>query len=1117
MSPTSTSLLPEPSTMTRRALPLLLALLFALPATLPSGVSAQDGAPDIRDIRPVVMLLVDTSGSMERTVGGPDAPWPVCTGSPSIPGSEMNRWAFFAEALTGSFDDYYCTAEPRTSLAFYGEPDFDYYAPYHALPGREQSFSGTIQQANDGILDVYLDRIKFGLMTFDSVYTFADVGSPLLTMAAYNARLGDEDDAPGGFSFGPARELRYDNCADTFMVNAGARRTPTNPASPHTGALISVGSESDDPELINELIQETVLSTRPHGGTPTAAMLEDLGFYLTTHPDVAPGSDPYADCRPTFALVLTDGAPDADFRDGRYDCEAVDGCPYPTADEAAADLCELNISSGACEGEVDGVFVVAFDVSDTGVVAQLNDIARRGGTDEALFANDRAQLLERLGEVLDRAAPGTTTRATPLFVTAGGGLAGTGPAAQYEFNAGFQIGGTDEPWRGILERTRFQCNGLLVEEQEIEDRDRFHVALDNQCASQSRTLLTVLTEDPADMGGNLVGDSTPLINSELEGTVRGLQLVELDESNTNLTPSYFGLAESDTAGRSDLLAWLAGAPGTVREDRCLGDIYHSSPVAVTAPRTDIADEAYNQFRRRVEVAGRPTVVYVGTNDGLLHAFAAEDFTRPDGSDVTEGTELWAFMPPVLMGKLQSAASSHQFMLDGTAVVRDVFFGRLADGTVPTGDAYHTVMIMGFRAGAPGYFAMDVTDPLNPEFLWQITGESGVELGPSYGQPAMAQVLVELNLTLQERAVAILPGGGGNLDEAAELSSPTGCTPSGAGAPAITTNTAETRQRFRCWEDQGRLLYFIDIETGELIRELGADVFNAPLVGSVSVYPGDIGTVAERAFLTDSDGVIWRVDFSSADADTWEATPFHDIFFDAGPRDGQPALPAPLITTDSDGQLVVLQATGDIDRLDGVAPNRVVSLTEARDFDETGQVFYSTALNWEIRLQESEQVTGALELFEGTVYFASFWAGADPGNACNVGESRIWGVAFREDGGSAPAPYLNPTGRFPAPRFEGISGDLTDHFRGPFSDQLILGVGVTQRPSCVEGSEVEDPYIGPTYQVTDTGGGTFQLRALVSSGSRAASIDGSEVASITEILPSPASYSSVQGFAGRVDF
>lgn len=1086
---------------------------LALALSLSGLASAQETTdPDIRNIRPAVMLLVDTSGSMERMSSAEGGGLPICSGT--VTGTnERNRWTTVLEALTGSWpaSEFMCQAVSRNTAGFVGEPDYQYFHPYHRPP--------STGQLNDGVLDVYLDRVKFGLMTFDNTYTFRDapeyVNEQLVPRTTFLSRLIDNASRPGEYSYGDPRPLTFPGCVTTFMVDTGAR----NENAP-MGAMVSIGTETDDPLAINQRIQDVLLGVRPYGATPTSSLLHDFRYYVQNHPDVTT-ADPFAGCRGRYALLLTDGQPDPEFRDDRFNCAASGGCPYDRAATIASDLCRYNPTSELCEGAVDGVFVVAFD---TDALGELNEIAALGGTRTALVAGNREELLRRINEVLDRAAPGTTTRTRPAFVTGGSGFS-TGIAPQLEFNAGFRVGEGGRPWTGVLERTRHMCNAEMVSEPEPpSDRVQFHEVLNAR--SEPRTLYTVLTEDPRDLQGNLIGtqaQAVPLGATTPAGAVKEMRLVSFD--TTHVTPAHLGLSgvSSDDLNmrRDRIVRWVHGTTPD-REGARMGDIYHSSPVAVGPPMLDIADESFNLFRRRPEVANRPTIVYVGTNDGVLHAFVAEDWEDPESGDrLDAGHELWGFIPPVLLPKLDAATSSHQIMVDGTPIVKDIFYRRLPTDA-PSPDIYHTVLVMGFRAGAPGYFALDVTDPFKPEFLWQFVGDqsggtSSTPFGYSYGRPAIGQVLVDVNGALQERAIALLPGGSGELDdERVRETGPVGCPAQGVGQPPVTGGTTNARSRQRCWSRRGRILTWVDIVTGEVIRSFDADVFGAPLTGGVALYPGDVGSVAERAFLTDADGVVWAVDFSKRRPTDWEVRQLHDIFWDQSGTAGQPAYDPPVVSVDSQGNLVVLIATGDIDRLDSSAANRVVSLLEKRTLTTDG-ASYSTELNWEVRLRAGEQVTGQLELFEGTVYFASFESASDPSNMCAMGQSRIWGVDYFNAGSRPPAGYADVANAFPMPRFGEIdpdTGEYEDHFMGPFDNQLVLGVGVTQRPTCIEGGTESDPYINQRYRVDRVGGGTFELSAQVSGGSRGT--DGS-VATINVQLPTPQSFTTVTGFAGRVDY
>ena len=153
---------------------LRIVLACSLLASLGIGVDASAQDPDIRNIRPHVMLLVDTSGSMERK---PDClcTTPACLECLPVCGAgtyEQNRWSVVAQALTGEFTPYECNADVRIGGIYSGEYDEGYFLPHIQLPQEIPTWVGT--QSGNGVLDVYLERIKFGLMTFDSVGTLSD-------------------------------------------------------------------------------------------------------------------------------------------------------------------------------------------------------------------------------------------------------------------------------------------------------------------------------------------------------------------------------------------------------------------------------------------------------------------------------------------------------------------------------------------------------------------------------------------------------------------------------------------------------------------------------------------------------------------------------------------------------------------------------------------------------------------------------------------------------------------------------------------------------------------------------------------------------------------------------
>lgn len=168
-----------------------------------------------------------------------------------------------------------------------------------------------------------------------------------------------------------------------------------------------------------------------------------------------------------------------------------------------------------------------------------------------------------------------------------------------------------------------------------------------------------------------------------------------------------------------MVSFLRGQPVTEFRMRIgiLGDIVNSSPVYVAEPRFNYTDSKYDDFRTAQKSRGK--TLYVGANDGMLHAFNAVD-----------GTERWAYVPRLVMPNLyrlgeRNYGDKHFYTVDATPVVGDVF-----DGT-----NWRTILVAGLNGGGKGYFALDVTDPSEPKALWEFTNGN---LGFSYGNPVITK-------------------------------------------------------------------------------------------------------------------------------------------------------------------------------------------------------------------------------------------------------------------------------------------------------------------------------------------------------------------------------------------
>ncbi len=281
----------------------------------------------------------------------------------------------------------------------------------------------------------------------------------------------------------------------------------------------------------------------------------------------------------------------------------------------------------------------------------------------------------------------------------------------------------------------------------------------------------------------------------------------------------------------------------------LGDIINSSSKLVRGPSSSYNDEnfpvnspeadaaingmGYEKFKSTYQE--RTNVIYVGANDGMLHAFNADIGSGNDGD------EIWAFIPSKAaenLNELPKPDYEHRSYVDATPEVRDAFInGR-----------WRTILISGQRYGGQGFFALDVTngDATQPTFLWEFTDENDPDLGYTYGEAVIARV------KSGNRWVALLPNGYNSSVEDDDTGSGTA------------------------------VLYVVDLASGSIIRKFNTGVGSAgqpngmatPVVSDIwnneTQQPG-IDHVAEFAYAGDLYGNLWRFDLQDENPANWTMT------------------------------------------------------------------------------------------------------------------------------------------------------------------------------------------------------------------------------------------------------
>lgn len=227
-------------------------------------------------------------------------------------------------------------------------------------------------------------------------------------------------------------------------------------------------------------------------------------------------------------------------------------------------------------------------------------------------------------------------------------------------------------------------------------------------------------------------------------------------------------AEQKSALGSDLsnkIAYLRGnrtlENGTYRKrSHLLGDIVNSKLMAVGPPSQkfwDIHNPGYSQFQRAR--SNRPTIVYAGSNDGMLHAFDGTVPAASGGSCASSlsgsvcGKELFAYIPGMIYGDSSSGTQAgllsrlnsnfvHRYLVDATPVYGDVDFKNTV-GASGTGSDWRSILVGGLGKGGKGYYAIDITNPADwvseaavaGKVLWEFTDS---DMGYSFGDPIIAK-------------------------------------------------------------------------------------------------------------------------------------------------------------------------------------------------------------------------------------------------------------------------------------------------------------------------------------------------------------------------------------------
>lgn len=290
----------------------------------------------------------------------------------------------------------------------------------------------------------------------------------------------------------------------------------------------------------------------------------------------------------------------------------------------------------------------------------------------------------------------------------------------------------------------------------------------------------------------------------------------------------------------------------------MGDVINSAPVYVGVPASGWPDKdgfgidgnRYSDFKNRTLANGgaedRTPVIYVGSNDGMLHGFNALASSALGG-----GKELMAYIPAKLFsssaGKglhfLTDPNYVHNNYVDLTPVAQDIYIDPNASGTKD----WLTMLVGGLRGGGRGIFALDVTNPAAfsetvpapaNTVLWEFTNDDDDDMGYITSTPI---------ITLMENGkwAVIFGNGYGSSNGLAKLF----ILFAEEGVDGTWTSSSD----------------YVEVSTG--VGSLVAGNENG--LSGVSVADMDGNGKADRVYAGDLQGNMWAFNLSSSNTNSWK--------------------------------------------------------------------------------------------------------------------------------------------------------------------------------------------------------------------------------------------------------
>lgn len=836
----------------------------------------------LRDVKPNILFIIDTSGSMTGLVQAQRPPY-----DPSVTyaGNCAAGSIYWAESGTGNVNPPDCDSTQR------------FTATSNRCVAASTGLASLAGTWTGGLLQYDSDAARWVRLTDTALPNIVECRADSGIHGADETsalRYAQDGDSGAPWSAAAAREISWGTAPAYTLYSANwlnwnyAPPTPTNLSRLQTVQAVAtslVGSIDDvnlglmrfsgnaeggmvihavtDITTARQSIIDQINALNADGQTPLAETMYEAGQYFagravdygldsvsddngTPLPSVPASRDlqdssryqsPIAyQCQRNFAILLTDGEPTNDTGANglipalpNYASLVGGGCSGTGDGACLPDMADYlhkaDLSPNLPGQQNVTTYTVGFGPEVAGSTLLAETAARGGG--EAYSANDVGNLTTTLQAIVGNILQTSSTFTSPsVSVNAFNRTETLNDLYISVFSPESTV-----HWPGNLKKYGFR-NGRIVDATGSDAVDPatgfFRQGTQSiwSAASDGANVEAggAVSRLPAETDRRMYTYVESLANRDL--TVAGNRF---ERANATLTPQLLGLSGA-VPTREQLIDWARGVDvqdedtdgDTTETHRFMGDPLHARPALVTYGGSTASPDVQDG------------VVFVPTNDGYLHAVNART-----------GRELWSFVPPELLARLpdlyrNSGVTARTYGLDGD--VRVLKFDVNLDGIVDSAAGDRVWIYFGMRRGGSTYYALDVTDRTQPRLRWKIGPSELPGIGETWSAPTIARVRVGGATQNGENLVLIF---GGGYDGAQE------------NGPYVA-------------DIMGHRIYMVDAASGALLwyaggpgntgtPDLELDRMTNSIPGRVTVLDIDGDDFADRMYAADMGGRVFRFD------------------------------------------------------------------------------------------------------------------------------------------------------------------------------------------------------------------------------------------------------------------